>query len=209
MRKNLNDKPYTMHDIIQTNRRLDSILDEIISSGKDHKLNGTHDITGDQHVLQFFQPDNTFIQWIKEYANGRLIIDVGCGGGDLIWMLSHYGAKVIGIEPSFDPMSAQKLNMERIKANLGMLHIISKPIEDCGSFFKNMGDKVLLLFARPSHSNFVVNALNMKDAETEALYITIPENLEKYDDLGRYDHKKVLVPHTGKSVEDEQVYSIR
>jgi SAM-dependent methyltransferase len=181
------------------------IAEEIIASAG--KLYGGRGING-QLGLQFFQPDRKFIEWIKTYARNRLIIEVGCGTGIVLMRLMDAGARICGIEPYWDDSAGMEMNMNRIKANQDMIHILSRTIEDLPNMYVGRGDKVLLLFCRPCHSDFVSNTLEVKDKETEVLYITLPENMEKYNDLGQFHERAVLLQHEGRSVEKEQVYSV-
>lgn len=151
----------------------------------------------------FFQPDQTFLEWIKDYANGRLIIDVGCGTGHITIALRKLGCKVMGIDPF---LSSENITRAKMNDDVNLLPFC---IEDHPVFFVGRGDKVLLLFARPCHSFFVSNTLEMKDADTEALYITLPENLDKYDDLGSFKNKAILLQHEGTSKDNEIVHSIK
>lgn len=204
----LKSKPLKLSEVIFSGKKDESgIAAEILAS--QGKLNGTTDIGGLNPALEFFQPDREFLQWIKEYVGDRLVVDVGCGSGKLTERLRYMGVRVFGVDPYFDPKSLHEVNVRRIKEGQELLHIISKPIEECGNYFQNQGDKVVLLFARPCHTKFIQNTLKMKDSETEALYITKPENLELYDDLGPFNLNKTLVQHKGWSVEEEVVYSIR
>ena len=66
----------------------------------------------------------------------------------------------------------------------------------------------LYIFARPCHSNFVEVSLDNLPKGIEALYITVPENLEKYDDLGKYKDKAKQIFLKGNSVDNEVIYSI-
>jgi hypothetical protein len=207
MRKVGDDHVYKIGEIVQLNRSADTILDEILQS--QGKLNGTRDFMGKDYALEFFQPDNTYVEWIRDYAAGRVIIDVGTGGGRLTHYLQSVGAKVVGIEPFFNMDKLSEYNRWAIMNGHSMVQILGKKIEDCGSLIKGQKNKILLLFARPCHSDFLVNTLNMKDSETEVIYITTPQVVEKYKDLGDYDEQKVLIPHKGFSVEGEVVYSIR
>ena len=34
--------------------------------------------------MVFFQPTNEFVQWLKEYAGDRVVVEIGCGDGLLI-----------------------------------------------------------------------------------------------------------------------------
>jgi hypothetical protein len=207
-----NGKPFKLGQIVQANESLDSIAGELVSSGTfgSASLNGTTDMMHKNYALEFFQPDRDFIQWIKNYAGNRMIIDVGCGGGRLLQRLIDFaGAKAYGIDPFFDTESLVYFNWDRMLANKNMIHVFKNRIEEMGSLFQGQGNNVLLLFARPCHSRFVETTIKMKDKETEVLYITIPDNLTRYNDLGKYSKKKVLLQHEGRSVENEEVYSIR
>lgn len=155
--------------------------------------------------LIFFRPDSAFIKWIAEYADGRLIIDVGAGTGWLVERLQDAGAMVMGIEPFFSWE-------ERIGSAQGkeLIHILPMQVEDCGMYLEEMHKRgVLMLFARPCHSEFVANALRMRPAGMEALYITIPANMYRYNDLREFEDSAVLVEHTGSSVDKEIVFSIK
>ena len=58
--------------------------------------------------LRFFIPDKTLIKSIVEYANGRIIFDVGFGSGDLMIELKKAGAKVSGVELFQEKETMQK-----------------------------------------------------------------------------------------------------
>ena len=155
------------------------------------------------NTIKFFEPDQNFLNWIKQYANDRLIIDVGCGSGHITKALRKLGCKVMGIDPFLisKDMTEAKFNDD--------VHLLPWRIEDHPNFFVGRGNQVLLLFARPCHSDFVSNALEMKDADTEALYITVPENIMRYNDLGRFQSKAIQLDHEGTSRESEVVYSVK
>ncbi len=180
-----------------------------IKNAFDKNLQSGRTGVGDQMGFIWFEPDKKFIDWIVEYAAGRIIIEVGSGVGFVLERMADAGGRVVGIEPDWDPNVQVKFMQRRIMRNEKPIHVLSKKIENCGSFFQGQGNKVLLLFTRPSHSGYVERALTMKDADTEALYISKEENLKLYNDLGQFDSKKVLIKHEGWSVEKEVVYSIK
>jgi hypothetical protein len=158
------------------------------------------DLLNQTTMVTFFHPDAAMLKWLKEYAGNRLIIDVGCGTGHITRALFKLGAKVVGLDPFY--------STEHYEHLLGC-HILPWKIEDHPVFYKGQGNKVLLLFARPCHSDFVANTLDDKDDDTEALYITVPKNLIIYNDLGAHKNRAVLVNHEGTSKDDEVVYSVR
>ena len=69
-------------------------------------------------------------------------------------------------------------------------------------------DQVMLVFARPCHSDFVEVGIRNMPEGMEALYITVPENLDLYNDLGRFEDSAKLVEHDGASEDDEVIYSV-
>lgn len=205
------DKPLRMGDCIHDN--YSAPITEMVRLDKDKGLVLQSEIIRNHDTKQFetifFRPDDDFIDWILEYANGRIICDVGCGSATLLNDLADKGGRVFGIEPMWSLEQQQALVKKRINAGKGIINILSKDVQDCETFLKGMGNKCLLLFCRPCHSNYVEDALDIKHPDTEALYITIPENLELYDDLGKYKEIAVKINHKGWSADKEIVYSIK
>jgi SAM-dependent methyltransferase len=172
------------------------------------KISGTSHTADYTKGLMFFQPNQKMIQWIVKYAAGRLILDIGCGTGRVTMWIQEEGGRIIGCDPAMDYDGIIKRKMEYIEKGRDLPHFMPMKIEDMGKFFQGQGNKVLLMVARPCHSNFVENTLNMKDADTELLYITKPSVMEEYDDLGVYKNKAKLIEHEGLSIEQEKVWSI-
>ena len=152
--------------------------------------------------IRFFIPDETLIKSIVEYANGRVIFDVGFGSGDLMLELKKHGAKVTGVELFKEDDVLQKL----IENGLGS--VLWGNIKHYPGIISCLKEKGLLLFARPCHSDFVEFCLDKKDPLTEALYITVPENLDLYDDLGKHKNKAKQIYLSGTSVDKEIIMSI-
>lgn len=156
----------------------------------------------------FFQPDFEFVHWLTDYADGRMIMDVGCGQGHLLNMLDRTGAKKIGIEPFFDLatcLKAQSFSGRLMEPN----RILPWTVERAENLIQGSKENILLVFARPCHSHFVEKGLDIMIEGQEALYITLPENLNLYDDLGKYRSQAVLLEHKGSSKDGEVVYSIK
>jgi hypothetical protein len=153
--------------------------------------------------MKFFEPDVAFLKWIKEYANGRLVIDCGAGMGHVTRELFKLGTKVVAFEPNGDYTAFQEENM---KQRIGMIQYI---IADCSTSKITSMPNLLLLFCRPCHSDFVERTIAHMHPSSEALYITKPNNWEDYDDLGHFRDNAVLIKHKGKSKEGEKVWSIK
>jgi len=160
-------------------------------------------------ALLFFRPDTIMIQWMKKYANGRVIVDVGCGGGFLLRQLHNINQPVLGIEPYWTGDDSIELNTSLIESGKGIINVLPQRVEDSEKMIKALGKKALFVFARPCHSDFVETALDFMVEGSEALYITLKKNLTQYDDLGDYKAKAKVVKHEGSSVDKEIVLSIK
>lgn len=163
-------------------------------------------------MVVFFKPNTAFVKWLIEYAGDRIIIDAGCGEQfPLSKQLIENGAKkVVSIDPYLDLtsyMNYRIMNMNRFQ--WGSYHGLPSRIQDMSALFNNGHQDVLIVFARPCHGNFVYETIQMKGEGVEVLYITKPENIEKYDDIGEYMDTATLLEHKGSSADDEVVYSVK
>ena len=157
----------------------------------------------------FFKPDLEFVEWLVNYAGDRLIIDVGCGQGHLLNMIKICKGRVMGLEPNFNYESYVEYNMMRNNPSFNPNEVLPYTIERAENLINSLGaEKAMLVFARPCHSNFVENGIENMPVGMEALYITLPENIDLYHDLGRFDSIKKKINHHGTSEEKEVVYSI-
>ena len=156
----------------------------------------------------FFQPDMEFVKWIIEYANDRMIIDVGCGNLHLLKLIQEAGyRKIVGIDPMFEPMDYIKYCLRN---SLDRIQVLPNRVTDsiCKSVIGAKAD-LLILCVRPCHSDFVEETIELKHPGAEVLYITVPENLIEYRDLGAFHDIAVKVEHRGASEDMEVVYSVK
>ena len=156
----------------------------------------------------FFRPDQELVQSIVNYADNRLIIDVGCGSGVVTGMLKDAGAKVCGIDPYMEDDFVMNLNRDRIRERKEHIQLLRTAIEDIQKFYVGQGNKVLLMVARPCHSDFVYNLCKLKDKETELLYIGLEKNIEIYNDLREFQNLANKINLQGSSADDEIFYSL-
>lgn len=159
----------------------------------------------------FFKPNTELVKWLIEYAGNRIIIDAGCGEKFLLsqQLIKNGATRVVAIDPqiNFDYyMMWRQLNMDRMDISF---HVMPKKIQDMPEFIQNKHQEILLVFARPCYSDWVEETLNLKGEGVEALYITLPKNLDEYDDLGAWREKAVLLEHKGSSADKEVIYSIK
>lgn len=157
----------------------------------------------------FFKPDIKFVKWLIEYADGRMIIDVGAGQGHLVRMIKKFGGQAVGLEPNFDQARYIERGRSRWGNDFDVNEMLPWTVQRAQGFINGFREKAILVFARPCHSNFVFTGIRNMPEQMEALYITKPENLEKYDDLGSYKEQAILLKHDGESEDNEIVYSIK
>lgn len=170
----------------------------------------------------FFDPDDEMVDWIIEYANGRIIVDAGCGEHlNLTKKLLLEGQPVIAVDPFINEEDLHNFYKWKIDNNLisisghvlpGRIDRFSRDAEEIighGNLIKQLGNRVLIIFARPCHSQFVENTIDYLDPDVESLYITIPGNFDKYNDLGKFrGYAKRIFPKQGTSKDNEEFYSI-
>lgn len=156
----------------------------------------------------FFKPSRKMAKWLVKYANGRTIIDIGAGQGHLVRMIKSLGGKAFGLEPNFDYGRYVEVGRLRWGSDFDINEMLPWTVEKAKGMIAQMGNKALLVFARPCHSDFVYNGIKNMPEGMEALYITVPENLEKHNDLGTYKSDAVLLEHEGESEDGEIVMSI-
>jgi predicted RNA methylase len=158
----------------------------------------------------FFNPDTDMVDWLVKYINNRLVIDVGAGEElHLSQLLLARGVtKLVSIDPDLDIMTIALLK-NKMNTNVSF-HVLPGDIQKHKSMIMNHPKfNTLIIFARPCHSDFVEYTLENMKPGMEALYITLPENIDRYDDLGEFKNKMVKLEHKGTSSENEVVYSIK
>jgi hypothetical protein len=153
-----------------------------------------------------FKPSLEMCEWLKEYADGRVIIHVGSGQGHLVRMLKMTRAKVIGIEPNFNKDWWLKFRIHRDGENFDSINeILEGTVGRYKKLISGMGDKALLIFARPKVFDFVIEGLQNMPKEMEALYI----DTEFPEELNEFVLNTTLLKHKGVSEDNEVVISIK
>jgi len=148
--------------------------------------------------IKFFEPDNKFIEWIINYADGRMIADIGCGTGHLLSLLMDKGIKCFGVEPYWDT----KMTSERISSGKAMIQVIPTFVQKTDIL--KAANNPLILVCRPCHSGFHHEIAECAPEDAEILYIGLERNLE-IDGVDNYP----VIPHKGSSKENEIVIKIQ
>lgn len=217
LKKNATDKKRSLGSCVHDDEPI-GIVDESMNFTYDSEgqLNGFnlsaesgYSPSGDMFPV-FFRPDQTWMKWFKEYVNGRIVLDCGAGCGWLTGMLNnHFNVTTIAIEPLWRGKDIMSLNVSQMERNKPIIHAFAQPIQELGTFMKALGSKALMMFARPSHGGWVEEALDMRPEGMEAIYITLPQNLKRHDDLGKWKHHAKQIQYTGFTVDKEVIFSIK
>lgn len=147
--------------------------------------------------MVFFRPTKKWIQWLIEYADNRIIVDVGCGEGELLKQLSKAGCdRWIGVD-----LYIREDLREYFKGECVYL----LEINTIESTLLSKLDQCLFLFCRPCHGGFVMLTLFNLPANAEVLYVGKPGNL--YYDFDYSLAKDAILLKTPKLAE-EKVYRI-
>lgn len=117
--------------------------------------------------MRFFEPTDEFKFWLKDYAGDRLIVDCGCGDGDLVREMNALGSQAMGIDPRYAIFD------EPIPTDLASCLL---PMQAEDTDFINMED-VLLLVCRPCHNGFPFEIAERKNPKTEMIYVGFPKNI--------------------------------
>ncbi len=143
----------------------------------------------------FFEVTPKYAAWLAKYANGRCIIDVGCGEGQLIRAVRAAGYnKIMGIDMMFDPLDPN--NRDIANAVMPMDVTTSKILKH---------PDYLYVMARPCHGGFTeLVAHGMSWEKQELLYVGLDNNLEQ--DMG--DALKPKKLRTPKCPGGEKTYSV-
>lgn len=141
--------------------------------------------------MVFFQPSEAFVDWLIWRARDAIIADVGCGDGQLLKALVRKGAKSYGIDPfwvhkdGFDPLLPV---FPKMAQEVELLHTHPS----------------LIVMARPDHSGWVRDVVEVAHVQSQILYITKPENVEREVDLP----KKWLTRVRAPKCQEEEVWQV-
>lgn len=143
--------------------------------------------------MRFFKPNYNFWNWFsKEKDSHPLIVEIGCGDGDLLREMSCH-APCLGVDPApilFD----RPIPMDLLNCYLPMDILSTDLINE---------ENALFLVARPCHSGFPGDFQKLRNPKSSFFYIGFPCNLA--DDLGSCQ-KTLIASDVGE--DHENIYKI-
>lgn len=185
---NLGNNDNKITDLIEQVRKIRSVF---VNKRKNYET-----------INRFFKPDKEMLLWLKELANERIIVDVGCGKGDLLFDLARVGLTVIGIEPHCD---ASEIRRKFITEFNEMLHLEKCYVSDSRLLKVLTPDNAIILICRPCHGNFVDEVIRANVNKVPIYYIGLPKN--NGVDINYSEHE--IISHVGSSEDGEIVVKIK
>lgn len=156
---------------------------------------------------RFFIPNYELTKSIIEYANGRIIIDLGCGSdAEFIQDLLKEGAKsVIGCDLFLD---YTKVRAKTYQINSeASVHLFPGSIEENFSMLSMLAKHpkgALFLLCRPCHHYELIDDAIAVSGDQEILYIGLEKNIEH--DLSDYKFEQIEL--NGSSEDNEVILKI-
>lgn len=121
----------------------------------------------------FFKPSARYAKWLATYANGRMIVDIGCGEGALIRAVRKAGYnKIIGFDLQFDPLDPSNKDLTNAV-------MPSDALESSLLAGKQKSPPMLCVLARPCHGGWPVMMAKLVTPHSELIYIGLECNHEQ------------------------------
>lgn len=153
-----------------------------------------------------FRPNIEMCNWLKEYANGRLIFHIDSGQGHLVRMLRQFSnARAVGIEPNIN--KSKMLELRAVHRGLGdtdINEILEGNLSDYVNLIKKAGDKALVLFTRPKDNDNLILAISEFFGKSEIILIDTKTDIDS-----KWPRIWKKLEHRGCSEDDEIVYSLK
>ncbi len=109
----------------------------------------------------FFDPTDEFIEFVKQQADGRPIVDVGAGSGYLSSKLVAQGMKVLAID-------------------IWIRDVLLHPVHELDSTIMEFPVPSYPIVARPCHSDWIEQSVdNAMQKLTQFLYVGLERNFEQ------------------------------
>lgn len=131
--------------------------------------------------MTFFDPEDSFLDWLLKYAKDRIVYDLGCGSAEFLVRIWRRGIRGIGIDKNADTL------IEDPEVRRRTLCADTTEFQPLRRY-----ENALMLFCRPSHDGWVSKTIYKIHPSCEILYISKPGN--RHVDLPGIDAKRLLAP---------------
>lgn len=123
--------------------------------------------------LTFFNPNDEFMDALVDLIGGRLVVEIGCGNGEVLDELIKRKIPCIGIDPYVDRNSLPL----HLNAKILPFHT-EEGTKFVSKLIREGLREIVVLVVRPCHSNFVQDYLSSLGEKTEMIYVGLLHNLE-------------------------------
>lgn len=152
-------------------------------------------------MITFLEPQDDWVRWLIDHAAGRLIVDVGCGNGQLTRAIVEAGYDgVIGLDMYWDFERVLNMSPEDRERFATKYAPFEAPCE------LTRAPDLLLVMARPSHGGWVGDVIRAADPTAEVLYVSMPHNVDV--DLWADDLRVEPVSTPAPGLDEERVYRV-
>lgn len=169
----------------------------------DEQMEGFPKMKAFENTRVRFKPSMQMCSWIKDYANGRLIMHVDSGQGHFVRMMKMVRAKAVGIEPLINKevWMEQRMLHDGARWDGDVNEVIAREFKDTLNIIKGLKDNVILVFTRPKRRDNLKLAIEEFMGKCEIWLIA-----KKTDsDLAAWE----VLEHEGTSEDDEVIYSLK
>lgn len=118
------------------------------------------------NMVTHFKPHERFLDWLVDFIDGRMCIEVGAGQCELTKALISRGVNTLAIEPRANPLVLQEC----------VNCLLPLPVEKAANLLA--AGPAVVIGARPDHSGWFAGVKDMLHPESVLLYIGLPDNLE-------------------------------
>ena len=142
-------------------------------------------------MTTFFEPTPEFLTWFTNYANRPFVIECGAGQCEFAKKLISNGIRLLAVEPyPSDELARECYNF-----------LYPTTIHECGII---KSTPALVFAARPNHSGWFQDLIDMVHPDSELLYIGLEKNL-----VIDVEHGDPVQIYTGAGQDGENVWSIK
>jgi hypothetical protein len=138
------------------------------------------------NVVTHFRPEGAFLDWFVGHVAGRFTVEVGAGQCEFSKALAQLGVKILAVEPRPSPEVTEACSNFLLPVSVERAAIVQNP-------------GIVVVAARPDHSGWFEELIEMVSSEAELLYIGLEKNFNL--DIPEYASVEELCRDAGEDGE--------